>query len=323
MKYKIEIKKTLSTVEEIEANSKEEAIDKIQNKYYNQEIVLEPDSFNGVEFTEYKNKSHLISDNDKNYITFILGYDLLNKTFANSGESECDLVYEKAKAYTEEFLSSEYNVLTKNLYDCLVDFVQSKELKETKDIKYYDPEERFEINIKEALKFNDFHYRGIKTQYLEDTNTLIFSLDKPVLRDEDDLETIVYRNQRIDNIRDYIDQQFKNVSNNWKSKIIDSIDVYTPERFKEEFEKYNSNPEDWFGTIIKYPGVYAEIDETNEYKDGEITTDIYFYKTLEDLIDNNYIEGSGCDIYCDNFVENLNGYVSNEFSEEEESEDER
>lgn len=49
-KFKIEIKETLSEVIEIEANSKEEAIDKVRDKYYNQEIVLEPNSFNGVDF---------------------------------------------------------------------------------------------------------------------------------------------------------------------------------------------------------------------------------------------------------------------------------
>lgn len=196
MKYKIEIKETLTTVEEIEANSKEEAIDKIQNKYYNQEIVLEPDSFNEVEFNV--------------------------------------LEPERINEHTFDYETDHFN--------------KNKQAATMEDIDLY----KLKLNTKQE---------------------------------------------------------------------VDSIDVYSPKRFKEEYEKYNPKPEEWQGTIIQFPGVYVEIDETHEYKDGDITTDIFFYKTLEDVVNGNYIEGSGVDIYGDNFIENLNNYVENEFGEEEEEDE--
>ena len=48
-------------------------------------------------------------------------------------------------------------------------------------MKVYDPEEKFEINLDRAYQVNGLHYKGVKTQYLEDTNTLIFSRDKEYL----------------------------------------------------------------------------------------------------------------------------------------------
>lgn len=53
-KYQIEIEETLQKVVEIEANSLDEAIDIAQNRYSNQEYILDYEDYKGVEFKEYK-----------------------------------------------------------------------------------------------------------------------------------------------------------------------------------------------------------------------------------------------------------------------------
>ena len=48
-------------------------------------------------------------EDDRDYIMFVLGYDLLNKDFSNSSNPECDIVYHKCKQIAEDFLKSDYN----------------------------------------------------------------------------------------------------------------------------------------------------------------------------------------------------------------------
>ena len=54
--YQIEIEETLQRVVKIEANSLDEAIDIAQNRYSNQEYILEDEVYKGVEFREYKDE---------------------------------------------------------------------------------------------------------------------------------------------------------------------------------------------------------------------------------------------------------------------------
>lgn len=54
--YKIEIEETLQKVVEIQANSLDEAIDIAQNRYSNQEYILDYEDYKGVEFSEYKDE---------------------------------------------------------------------------------------------------------------------------------------------------------------------------------------------------------------------------------------------------------------------------
>ena len=63
---------------------------------------------------------------DKNYIIFILGYDLLNKELKKSDRPECDLAYKQCEELATEFINSKYNINTKGLYECLEDFIDSK-----------------------------------------------------------------------------------------------------------------------------------------------------------------------------------------------------
>ena len=52
-KYRIEIEEILQRVEEVEASNLEEALDIIDEKYNNQEIVLDYEDFKGHEIREY------------------------------------------------------------------------------------------------------------------------------------------------------------------------------------------------------------------------------------------------------------------------------
>lgn len=54
--YKIEIEETLQKVVEVQANSLDEAIDIAQERYRNEEYILNEDDFKGAEFSEYKDE---------------------------------------------------------------------------------------------------------------------------------------------------------------------------------------------------------------------------------------------------------------------------
>lgn len=74
-----------------------------------------------------ENKNFILGQvNYRQYISFILGYDLLNTQFKNSDRPECDMVFEECKNLTKEFLESEHDISTKGLYECLEDFVENK-----------------------------------------------------------------------------------------------------------------------------------------------------------------------------------------------------
>ena len=54
--YDIEIEEISQKVVKIEANSLDEAIDIAQNRYSNQEYILDYEYYKGVEFREYKDE---------------------------------------------------------------------------------------------------------------------------------------------------------------------------------------------------------------------------------------------------------------------------
>lgn len=54
--YQIEIEETLQRVVKVKANSLAEAIDKVDERYSNQEYVLNENDYKGVEFREYKDE---------------------------------------------------------------------------------------------------------------------------------------------------------------------------------------------------------------------------------------------------------------------------
>lgn len=72
----------------------------------------------------------------------------------------------------------------------------------------YDMEEHFKINDELADDINYMIYKGIQVRYLFDTNTIIFSKENAKF-DEDDLDTIIYRNYTKDDLKHYIDTELK------------------------------------------------------------------------------------------------------------------
>lgn len=60
--YEIEIEEILQKVVKVKANSLDEALDIAEEKYRNQEYVLDSEDFKGVEFSEYKDE--IIKDKD-------------------------------------------------------------------------------------------------------------------------------------------------------------------------------------------------------------------------------------------------------------------
>lgn len=54
--YQIEIEETLQKVVKIKADSLDEAIDIAQNRYSDQEYMLDYEDYKGVEFREYKDE---------------------------------------------------------------------------------------------------------------------------------------------------------------------------------------------------------------------------------------------------------------------------
>lgn len=70
-----------------------------------------------------------------------------------------------------------------------------------------DQEEGFEIDDELAKQCDRLSYKGINTRYDWETNTLIFSYANEFLKEDDDLDTIIYRNETPEQIKDYIDKQ--------------------------------------------------------------------------------------------------------------------
>jgi len=54
--YNIEIEELLQRVVRVKANSLNEAIDKVEERYKNEQYVLDYNDFKGVEFREYRDE---------------------------------------------------------------------------------------------------------------------------------------------------------------------------------------------------------------------------------------------------------------------------
>lgn len=166
-------------------------------------------------------------DYDKNYK---IGYNYLKSLVGDGDYYEIfedsykypyglTLVIYADEAHEQE--DSIYRIDLENLTD------EIKKITET-----VDPEEGFEINTDLAWKCNDIHHNGIFTTYIEDTNTLLFTKEKPdgfSYNDEDDIDTIVYRNQTPEEIKEYIDSL---VNKNECVKMTEA-----PEKDSEEYNR--------------------------------------------------------------------------------------
>ena len=54
--FEIEIEEVLQKVVKVKADSLDEAIDKVQERYKNEKYILDYNDFKGVEFREYKDE---------------------------------------------------------------------------------------------------------------------------------------------------------------------------------------------------------------------------------------------------------------------------
>lgn len=72
----------------------------------------------------------------------------------------------------------------------------------------YDEEENFPINEKLLKDISGMIYKGIYVWYVEDTNTLIFTIynDEGEYNDKDDIDCMVFRNYTKDEIKKHIEK---------------------------------------------------------------------------------------------------------------------
>ena len=66
--FEIEIEELLQRVVKVKANSLSEAIDKVEERYSNQQYVLDSEDFKGVEFREYKDEVIKQKQKHKNHM---------------------------------------------------------------------------------------------------------------------------------------------------------------------------------------------------------------------------------------------------------------
>lgn len=78
-----------------------------------------------------------------------------------------------------------------------------------KNGKYYDEDEHFEIDEEKAREIDGLEYKGIYVSYQYDTNTIIFSRynEDYDFSDDDDLDTMIYRNYSEEDLREIIDNR--------------------------------------------------------------------------------------------------------------------
>ena len=126
---------------------------------------------------------------------------------------------------TMEGASQPYFIHGENLR--IEEVSEDEVLKMNESVKRKDPEEGFEIDD-DLANSCDMTYKGIKSHYIWDTNTLVFSYDNDKYRDID-LDTIIYRNQTPEEIKEYIDTQLLPYIKN-KDNIKESVTTSEPKK---------------------------------------------------------------------------------------------
>lgn len=87
--------------------------------------------------SKYKLKEEVITS-EKEYITFVLGYDLLNKEFSNSKVPECDVVYSFCDKLSDKFINTKYFKNNKiSLYEALEKWVEANKSSIKKDYEKF------------------------------------------------------------------------------------------------------------------------------------------------------------------------------------------
>ncbi len=83
IKFKISVEETLSRIVEVEASSKEEALDKVREQYKNEEIVLDAEDFCEVNIRIPDNVEYLISSLTDSEIEVVYRHRLFQHTKAD------------------------------------------------------------------------------------------------------------------------------------------------------------------------------------------------------------------------------------------------
>lgn len=165
-------------------------------------------------------------------------------------------------------------------------------------MKAYDPEEKFEIDLDLAEKVDYLHYKGIKTRYINDTNTLIFSKDNDIDNDDNDLDTIIYRNYTVDEVKKYIEYNFQKLMYDELEPIYSGYP--TEDNYRKDLVSHIKNTRlgnmKNISTKLEYAlSPYDLIRLSNEYKKGNkefndkveyLLTDLNFHSECSDLIRN-------------------------------------
>lgn len=116
-------------------NTKEDYDSKNYNEIVSLNTInLEKNIKNYIQ-SNYQNKDNSKLDS-KEYIAFILGYDLLNKYFSNSKTPECDIVYEFCDKLSNKFVNTEYYKNSHiSLYEALEKWVEANKSSIKKDFE--------------------------------------------------------------------------------------------------------------------------------------------------------------------------------------------
>ena len=174
--------------------------------------------------------------NNKVYMIEILCKDT-DTTIYNDNFRVGYKTYEIAKKNLNRLIEEEYRELKQmasdNQHYSIIDYIEDKDEKYEREIhietenyedfltRYsiivvevedenvrYDMEENFPINDKLANKVNGMIYKGIEVEYIWDTNTIVFCrANQESKTDENDFDTIVYRNYTEDYLANYIETQ--------------------------------------------------------------------------------------------------------------------
>lgn len=187
---------------------------------------------------------------DKDYIMFVLGYDLLNKEFSNSSNPECDIVYDKCRKIAEDFLKYDYINTTESLYEALVVYVDEK-----KHLKFLEDRKKLR-NIEVKTNFN-----GWKKVSYEQAKDCIKNWIGSILT-KSGQKTIDYINKEklkgitVEEILKYEEYQnilFKNNLILWKDGI-----YFAKDRIKTFYNKEKDSKDEKYITLKEFGEIYSK-----------------------------------------------------------------
>lgn len=160
------------------------------------------------------------------------------------------------------------------------------------------PEENFKIDFDLIKKVDNLYYKGVRTKYNKDTNTLIFSKDNDVTSDDNYLCTLFYRNYTVDEIKEYIEYNFQKTiydelesmysgyptEDNYRKDLVNHIKNTKFDNMKNISNKleYSLSPYDLIRLSNEYKKGNKEFNDKVEY----LLTDINFHSECSDLINN-------------------------------------